>query len=163
MLVQDLLVRDVVSLRLDRNLHEAMCRMAESGVPLRAVVDLSSRIVGVLTEGDILRYVLAAGDREQSEWNGVLDGSATVADAMTTHPVVVRPDTDVEVAAIILAGSGWMSLPVVAERGLFVGLVSRSHVLRALAHCDGVTRRQRRGDGADRRSHHVANGAVFVP
>jgi CBS domain-containing protein len=107
-----------------------------SGVP---VVDAGRRLVGVVSEGDILAFE-AGANREQ----GLLARAAerpdaaapTTADVMSSPPITIRPDRTVVQAARLMAERGVNRLPVVDEGGKLVGILARGDVVRAFARSD---------------------------
>jgi CBS-domain-containing membrane protein len=112
-----------------------------SGLP---VLDDNADLVGVVTEGDLLRRELSATDRHRPRWLELLFGSvktpdrqrlahlATVADVMTRPAVTVREDTQVHEVANILQRHGIKRVPVV-RGGKVTGIISRADLLRGLA------------------------------
>ena len=113
-----------------------------SGLP---VIDDMGKLVGMVTEGDLLR---GPGDDERSNGPRGLQrllGSTdlnrlprlpplmNVADAMTRPPITVSENTPVaEVVATTLQRHGIKRVPVVREAHV-VGIVSRADLLRELA------------------------------
>jgi CBS domain-containing protein len=55
----------------------------------------------------------------------------TVAKAMTSNPVAVRPDTDIEAVAALMVDNNFHTIPVVDE-GKLVGIVGKEDILRTL-------------------------------
>ena len=93
-------------------------RAAETGA---AVVKDFGRLIGILTERDIMRAV--AGRVHTSE--------ARVREWMTADPVTAFPDTDAEEAQRTMLEHNFRHLPVV-EGDTVVGLVSLRRVVAAL-------------------------------
>jgi CBS domain-containing protein len=93
-------------------------RAAETGA---AVVKDFGRLIGILTERDIMRAV--AGRVHTSE--------ARVREWMTANPVTAAPDTDAEEAQRTMLEHNFRHLPVV-EGDTVVGLVSLRRVVAAL-------------------------------
>ena len=107
-----------------------------SGLP---VVDDSSRLVGVITEGDLLRRV-EMGTEEQSDGSFFSSELAReflkshgkyVEDVMTTKVASVLPNTPLVEIARLLQLMQLKRVPVI-ERGRVVGVVSRADILRVL-------------------------------
>jgi CIC family chloride channel protein len=94
---------------LDRHRHH--------GLP---VVDHDERLVGILTLSDIAR-------------TGGASDEVTVAEAMTSRPVTVTPDTQVSLALERMASLGVGRLPVVAEEepSRLVGMFRRETAVKA--------------------------------
>ena len=93
-------------------------RAAETGA---AVVKDYGRLIGILTERDIMRAV--AGRVHTSE--------ARVREWMTASPVTASPDMDAEEAQRTMLDHGFRHLPLV-EGDTVVGLVSLRRVVAAL-------------------------------
>ncbi len=73
------------------------------------------RLVGIFTERDILRRVVAA-QRDPAE--------TAVSQVMTTDVACCRPHTDLEEARSVMKNRRIRHLPVVADGGEVVGLIS---------------------------------------
>ena len=81
------------------------------------------RLVGVFTERDLMRRVLAAG----------LPLSTPVADCMTPDPVVVGPKEPIGAAVRRMEEGGYRHLPVVDEVGRPLGVLSVKRIVHYLA------------------------------
>jgi CBS-domain-containing membrane protein len=139
MLVRELVTREVVSVRDISALDAAVRMLAEHHVSALPVIDADGRVVGILSEADVLRLHVATDPR--AHLRPVDDGPAepwpaTVAEVMSADPVVAHESSDVAEVARILADTGWKSLPVVGREGELAGMVSRSDVIRALSSRD---------------------------
>jgi CBS domain-containing protein len=89
-----------------------------SGMPVAAP---DGRIVGVITEADIVR-ALVAGKRLEN---------LTATDVMTGPPITVDVDTSIEDVMKRLQENNIVRVPVTAEHTL-VGIISRRDVIRAV-------------------------------
>jgi CBS domain-containing protein len=139
MLVRELVTREVVSVRDDSALDAAVRVLAEHHVSALPVVDAEGRVVGILSEADVLRLHVTADPRahlrpvdepEAEPW------PVAVHEVMSEDPVVAHEASDVAHVARILADTGWKSLPVVDDHHGLIGMVSRSDVIRALSTRD---------------------------
>ena len=81
------------------------------------------RLVGIFTERDLMRRVLAAGRPL----------TTPVADCMTPDPVVVHPKESVSAAVTRMEEGGYRHLPVVDEAGRPVGILSVKRIVHYLA------------------------------
>lgn len=84
------------------------------------VVDKRRRLVGIVTEHDLL----AAID------DGYGLGSVTAGDIMVANPYAIRPETNVATLVHVLRASDLVRVPVVDEKDRLVGIIARRDVLR---------------------------------
>jgi CBS domain-containing protein len=116
--LHEFMTRDVLSVAPEDTLGHSAERMVERGAGSAVVTDYG-RLIGILTERDVLRAV--AGRVHSSE--------ATVREWMTPDPVTVSQDTTAEEAAQIMLENDFRHLPVVeGERA--IGVVSIRDVAR---------------------------------
>jgi CBS domain-containing protein len=108
----ELMTRDVLSVAPEDTLGQAAEAMFERGVGSAVVSDFG-RLIGILTERDLLRAV--AGRVHSSE--------ARVREWMTVDPVTASVSTGLEEAARTMLEQGFRHLPVV-EDDRPVGIVS---------------------------------------
>jgi CBS domain-containing protein len=140
----DVMTFGAASIRPDASIEEAARLMVEqrvSGVP---VVSSRGELLGVVTEGDLLRRRSGDTAQDRPRWLELMLGSektdggprlarlATVADVMSRPAVTVREDTTVQEVADILQQHGIKRVPVVKD-GKVVGIVSRADLLRGVA------------------------------
>lgn len=96
-----------------------LLRHRVTGAP---VVDSDDRLLGIITETDLLRLVTEG-------IQGQPPAEATVAEYMTTDVVTVPPTVDIYYVAGIFANNKFRRLPVV-EDGKIVGAITRYDLLR---------------------------------
>ena len=116
--VADLMVKDVLTVEPSDTIGEAAEKMHAANVGAIVVVEDYARVVGIVTERDLLRAVaqrVRAADARVLQW-------------MTVDPVTIAPETTIEEAARIMFDHNFRHLPVV-ENGRALGIVS----LRLLA------------------------------
>jgi CBS domain-containing protein len=83
------------------------------------------RLVGIITDRDIVVKVLAAGR--------ALDG-ASVRDAMTQNPVTAREEDDVNRALSAMADRKVRRIPIVDENGSLRGIIAQADIATRLHH-----------------------------
>jgi CBS domain-containing protein len=83
----------------------------------------AGRLVGVFTERDLMRRILAAG----------LPLTTPVADCMTPDPVTVHPKEAIGAAVRRMEEGGYRHLPVVDSAGRPVGVLSVKRIVHFLA------------------------------
>jgi CBS domain-containing protein len=121
MLVKDVMTADVVTVSPETSVYAAAKLMAEEEVG-SLVVTVGEKPVGVLTERDVVRRVVAAG----------LSPKRThVEDVMTAPVVVVGENTSLDEAVAIMAANRVRRLLVVRGEKL-VGIVTVTDIVRAL-------------------------------
>lgn len=143
--VKDVMTSDVITVRPETSLKDVAAILTErriSGVP---VVDASGKVVGVVSEGDILFK-----ERGPSERTGLLAWFAdpydvaeqlklaarTAAEAMTAPAKTIAPWRLVSSAAAEMLDEGVNRLPVVDDEGRLVGIVTRADLVRAFVRTD---------------------------
>ncbi|HXL43798.1 MAG TPA: CBS domain-containing protein [Gaiellaceae bacterium] len=122
--LSELMTGAVVSVAPEDTLGEAAERMAEDGVGSAVVLD-SGRLIGILTERDLLRAV--AGRVHTSE--------ARVREWMTVDPMTATEATSADEAMRTMLEQGFRHLPVV-EEGRTIGVVSLRELMRAAMQVD---------------------------
>jgi CBS domain-containing protein len=107
--------RHVLSLAPAATVHEAACVMTRANCGSVLIIDHGSRLLGIVTERDLMTRVLAKA----------LDPSATpVSKIMTPNPQCVLPELKVADAVLIMIERGFRHLPVVAANGKIMGVFS---------------------------------------
>lgn len=90
------------------------------------VVDAAARLVGIVSERDLLTAIDLEGDL-------VIETlQRQVADVMTTPVVAAAPATDIRHIAAVMLEQGVDGVPIADEAGRLIGFVSRSDILRAV-------------------------------
>lgn len=144
MRVQDLMTRNVSTVTPDTPLTaiaDLLLNSHISGVP---VVEPGGKLVGVVSEADLMWRAEGEGEQRRSWWASLLSGrSLRAADFIRTHgtraedvmsrsPVTVAEDTPVEEVIDLFERRRIKRLPVVRGEHI-VGIISRSDLLRTLA------------------------------
>ncbi len=106
------MTRDLLTVAPEDTLGEVAERMVKAKVGSAVVADFG-RMIGILTERDLLRAV--AGRTHSSQ--------ARVREWMTSEPVTATEDTSAEDAARTMLEHGFRHLPVVKD-GRPIGIVS---------------------------------------
>ncbi len=109
-------------------LSEVIDLMVRRGAGAVPVVGERYEVLGVISAGDVLEYVLGSG--AQSAGDGDVP-ELQAKDLMTRSVLCVSEEQPLQEAARIMVSRGVNQLPVVRE-GELVGFVTRESVLRAL-------------------------------
>lgn len=121
------MARKVVTVRPGASVAAAAETMDRHSIGCLVVTE-GNGAVGIVTERDVLRKVVAAG-RDPRE--------VRVEEVMTSPVVAVSPDTEVEQAAVRMRQARIRRLAVVSE-GKLAGIVTSSDIVGALPDLDGV-------------------------
>jgi CBS domain-containing protein len=157
----DIMTRKVKTVAPDTPVEEVAELMVAhriSGVP---VADSANRVVGIVTEGDLLRRGEIGTERRRSWWLELLTDPGTsaaefiktrgrkAADVMTRSVISVTPRTGLREIADTMEKWNIKRVPVVSN-GKLAGIVSRHDLLRALRGAKAKTAAKPRGDAAIR-------------
>ena len=138
--VSELMSRDVVRVKKDASIDDAARRLSGLRISGMPVVDDDGKVIGVISEADILSL---AGMKRGHTFRDILrhllgeplpkrKQGATVGDVMSTPPITALPDDDVRDVAAILDNRRIKRLPVVDEDGKLIGIISRADIVRAI-------------------------------
>jgi CBS domain-containing protein len=144
--VQDLMTRDVVTTSPTTPIKDVAMLLVEhriSGVP---VVDEGGRVVGVVSEGDLVvkqgpdaveRRPLARifGDSSSTRAQVAKISALTAGDAMSAPAITIGVDTPIAEAASTMTRRRVNRLPVMDGEAL-VGVISRADIVRVFARPD---------------------------
>jgi CBS domain-containing protein len=126
-------VRDVARILITRHI---------SAVP---VVDQEGRLVGIVSEADLLHRAEAGTERPTSWWLSFISGDRAIAaeyvqshamhvkDVMTRDVKTVLPETPLYEVADLLEECHIKRVPIVNKDGDLVGIVSRANIVQAVA------------------------------
>jgi len=144
--VKDVMTTHVVAVRLKATYKDMATRLREFRVSAFPVLDEDNRVVGVVSEADLLTKE-ALEYSTHSVAGGLLHGrerakaaAVTAADLMTRPAVTIGPDETVSHAARLMYSRKVKRLPVVDDRGRLVGIVSRADVLSVFSRPDAEIR-----------------------
>ena len=145
--VKDVMTTQVVTVGTAASFKEMVVKMRESGVSALPVVDGEGRVIGVVSEADMLNKE-AGLDTEPGELSSLLRfterekaAGVTAAELMTKPPVTIGPGAPVAEAARLMRDHRVKGLPVITDTGLLIGIISRADALRVFARPDADIRR----------------------
>lgn len=141
----DIMTTSIISARPDMSVRLAAGTMVFAGISGMPVIDESGTLLGMVTEGDLMRRAeLGTGVKRRAWWlepsasasemanQYVKEHARMVRDVMTTDIVTVTESCPVADIAELLARHHIRRVPVVRD-GKVVGVVSRANLIRALA------------------------------
>jgi CBS domain-containing protein len=158
----DVMTTDVITVDPDTTVQALAAMLAERGISGAPVVDSSGRLVGIISEGDLLhRAEIGTArrhrERRRSWWldhfasdlarEYVKSHGRIVKNIMTRDVVTVTEDTDLADVAALLEAKRIKRVPVVRE-GKIAGIISRANIVRAVGSSKGAPPRE--GETDDR-------------
>ncbi len=140
----DVMVSPVITVGPDATVQEVADILLRNRISAVPVLSQQGKILGIVSEGDLLRRVESGTQRHRSWWLELLTTKFTlrdeyvkshsrkVTDIMTSDVLTVSPDTPLGDIASVLEKNGIKRVPVVTD-GKLVGIVSRANLLQAIA------------------------------
>lgn len=158
----DVMRHRVITIMPDATVAEAARVMLEHKVSGLPVLDAKGIVVGIVTEGDLLRRAEIGTERNRAHWLEFLLGPGRLADeyvhthgrkvaeVMTKKVVTIDPSTTLDTLVGLMEKHRIKRLPVIAS-GKLVGIASRADLLGLLAHMVPHAPQTTRGDAEIRR------------
>ncbi len=131
--------KDVITVRTETSLLDAMALMRSEQIRHLPVVDADKRVVGIITDRDIrsaLPFHLTKGPGEPRE--EALYAELRVSDVMTPDPMTITPTHTLQDALLLIQEKKVGAFPVVDENGVLVGILSVHDLLRAFINVMGI-------------------------
>jgi CBS domain-containing protein len=144
MQARDIMTTNVVTVGTEAPILAVARVLAEHRISGVLVVDTQNKVVGIITEGDLLRRSELGTERERSFWRELfvsdkryateyVQAHGTTAGAvMTRHVVHLSPDTPIAAIVDLFEKHRIKRAPVI-DNGRLVGIVSRGNLVQALA------------------------------
>ena len=152
----DVMTTHVITVDPDTTVWELATLLAERGISGAPVVEPGGRLVGIISEGDLLhRTEIGTArrhrERRRSWWldhfasesarDYVKSHGRIVKDIMTRDVVTVSEDTDLGEVAALLEARRVKRVPVMRD-GKVVGILSRANIVRAVGATKGAPPRE---------------------
>ncbi|MBL0373590.1 CBS domain-containing protein [Rhizobium sp. KVB221] len=166
MQAKDVMTTTIVSVSPENSVRHAAEIMLINHVSGLPVIDNSGLLVGIISEGDLIRRTELGSEAITSLSDGVLPAeerayafirrsSWKIGDAMSRNPIAIDEDTSLARISRLMQEHGIKRIPV-TRNGELIGIVSRADLLKAIimAELDEIAA----GDEALRRSITVRLG-----
>ena len=140
MIVRDVMTTEIISvLKFESIMHVAKI-LSEKNISGLPVVDKENRVIGIITQADILSVV---GIRKEHTFRDLLKHMLgdplperkmgdIVADIMASPAVTIKPGANIAEAAQMMDEKKIRRLAVVDEKNVLIGIISRADILRAV-------------------------------
>ena len=148
MRAMDVMTTGVITADPDMSVQAVATLLSERGISGVPIVDTADRLVGIVSEGDLLHRVETGTERvtarSRSWWLDTIASDRELArdyskshgraakDVMTREVISVTEMTDLAEVAMLLETKRIKRVPVLRD-GKLVGIVSRANLVRALA------------------------------
>ncbi len=144
MKASDVMVRDVITIGPDDDVSRAAKMLADHDISALPVIDEQRRVLGILSEADLLRREEIGTEKRRPAWlEAVMPTGRLAAEYAKSHGRKVRelmsetvvsatPDASLSEIAALLERKRIKRVPIV-ENGKLVGIVSRANLIQALA------------------------------
>jgi CBS domain-containing protein len=166
----EIMSRPVITVHPWTPIREAAAAMTERAITALPVVDAEDRLVGIVSEGDLIWHRVPAdpdAHLARPVDAGLDDPPGTVADVMTTAVVTMPTSANLADLAEAMLEYDVHSIPIVSGTAV-VGIVSRRDVLRTVVRRDNAIAITVRGSLEEYCGHtgrwdvDVADGTVTV-
>ena len=143
MRADEIMSMNVMTVSPDTHVRDVAKKLLERGVSALPVVDAEGHILGIISEGDLMRRRESGTERHPSWWLRLLQNPGDAAanyvkthglhakDVMTRNVITVSESTSAAEIAELLEKHRIKRVPVVRQ-GKIVGIVSRANLLHGL-------------------------------
>jgi CBS domain-containing protein len=144
MKARDVMVSPVITVKPYSSVEEVANTLVDKRISAVPVVDDAGKLVGIVSEGDLMHRCETGTERRYRWWMRLVSGDASLpaeyikahgrkaADIMTGNVITATPDTTLDEIAVRLEKNSIKRIPIVSKDKL-VGIVSRANLVQALA------------------------------
>jgi len=137
MLVAERMTHNPITVKDDTSLYDALKIMRENKVRRLPVLDKGGKLVGIVSEKDLL-YASPSPATSLSVWEiGYLTSKITVRDLMTQEVITICEDCPMEEAARIMVDNKIGGLPVMRDDAL-VGIITETDLFKVFLELLGA-------------------------
>jgi CBS domain-containing protein len=145
MKARDVMVSPVITVGENNTVRDVVKLLTTHHISAVPVVDHAGKLVGIVSEADLMHRKEAGTERPSSWWLAMISGDRAlateyvqshamkVADVMTREVQTAHPDTPLCEIADVLEEKHVKRVPIVNDAGDLVGIVSRANVIQAVA------------------------------
>lgn len=145
MQARDVMVSPVVTIGKSATVRDVAKLLLEKRISAVPVVDDAGKVIGIVTEGDLIHRAESGTERHDSWWVRFLTDDATIAadyvkshamkveDVMTPDVITAPPETPLHEIAMLLEERQIKRVPIVNKEGNLIGIVSRANLIQVVA------------------------------
>jgi CBS-domain-containing membrane protein len=146
----DIMVREVLTTDPQASVAQVAKQLADNDISALPVVDDAGRVVGIISEADLMRREELGSERIRPWWLEAMTPAVTLAEefarshgkrveeVMSDQVVTAKEDASLNEIASLLEKHHIKRLPILKD-GKLVGVVSRSNLVQALASTQSET------------------------
>ncbi|MYL23149.1 CBS domain-containing protein [Vreelandella massiliensis] len=145
----DIMTHDVISVGPEEDVNAIAKLLLTHHISAVPVVDDAQKVLGIVSEGDLMRRVKSEEGEERSWWLSLFAGQKNAteyvkshgrkaSEVMTPDPLTIDESTPLHKIARLLEKHRIKRVPVVSD-GKLVGIVSRANLLQGLASSEVTT------------------------
>jgi len=136
----------VVSVRPNATFKQIATVLAERDISAVPVTDYQDRIIGIVSEADLLAQQIQPETRRFPWQRGARTVRTVATEIMTSPAITIGAGTDITSVARLLANRGIKRVPVVDAENRLLGIVSRHDLVRVFARPDEEIAQEIRDD-----------------
>jgi CBS domain-containing protein len=144
MKARDIMTSHAISVGPDLSVQAIANTLVKNGISAVPVVAMDGKLLGIVSEGDLIHRVEAGTEPGKSWWLEMIRSGRSLAaefakthglkarDVMTSPVLTADPETPIQAIADQMERHGVKRIPIVRD-GQVVGIVSRANLVQALA------------------------------
>ena len=140
MRIRDIMSHPVYTVRTDDSIEHAAALLADKKITAAPVLDDAGKLVGMVSEGDLLWHRVPA-DVTSHVWRAAVEETESrpesVAEVMSSQMLTSFPTEDVAAVAQTMLTYSVRSVPILDD-GRLVGIISRRDIVRSVIRTDDV-------------------------
>ncbi len=145
MKARDVMVSPVITVSESSTVRDLAKILLANRISAVPVVDSVGKVVGIVSEADLMHRAEAGTERPASWWLSLISGDRAVAteyvqshaakvkDVMTANVQTAQPDTPLVEIADMFEEKHIKRVPIVNPAGELIGIVSRANIIQAIA------------------------------
>jgi CBS domain-containing protein len=145
MKARDIMVAPVITAKPQSSIKEVARKLVEKRISALPVVDNDGRLVGLVSEGDLMHRAEAGTERRRSWWLRLISSDEAlardyieahthkIADVMSRDVITAAPDTPLGEIAMLMEQNAVKRIPIVNDNGELIGVVTRANLVQAIA------------------------------
>lgn len=146
MKVEEVMTKDVYTVKPDDLASKAVALICKHNIAGLPVVDEENKVVGVVSEKDLLSKMYPGYDEFQRDPVGSMDfenmelnyydvSKLKIKEVMSSPPITALPDTPILKIGSMMILNKIRRIPIVDKAGKLLGIVSQGDIHRTVFHC----------------------------